>query len=145
MWGISSQKEPFPRSEFTLALSLDKADAGRSPNHAVRDHAGSAQVDFEVDRPSPADSPPGDLLITMVKEMGILYKKEFWKMKKVKLFRLSHWSESHENAIDCEIARDCVNRANEDIFMYRNFRQEAHSYPQADLWSAPHSDHDGTH
>ena len=50
-----------------LALSLDIPDAGRSPN-AVRDHIGSAQVDFEVDRPSPADSPPGDLFITMVKE-----------------------------------------------------------------------------
>ena len=56
--------------------SLDIPDAGRSPN-AVRDHAGSAQVDFEVDRPSPADSPSGDLLITMVQETVILYKKEF--------------------------------------------------------------------
>ena len=27
----------------------------------------------------------------------------------------------------------------------RNFRQEAHSYPQADICSAPHSDHDDTH
>ena len=71
--------EPFPRSEFTLALSLDIPDAGRSPSHAVRDHAGSAQVDFEVDRPSPADSPPGDLLITMVKETVNLYKKSFKK------------------------------------------------------------------
>ena len=33
-----------------LALSLDIPDAGRSPNHAVRDHAGSAQLDFGVDR-----------------------------------------------------------------------------------------------
>ena len=30
----------------------------------------------------PADSPPGDLLITMVKETVILYKKELRKMKK---------------------------------------------------------------
>ena len=65
--------------------------------------------------------------------------------KKVKLFCLSHWSESDENAIDCEIARDCVNRANKVINMYKNFRQEAHSYPQADIWSAPQSDHDDTH
>ena len=47
-------------------------------------------MDFEVDRPPPADSPPGDLLITMVKETGIIYKKSFEKMKKVKLVRISH-------------------------------------------------------
>ena len=61
---------------------LNILDAGRSPN-AVRDHAGTTQVDFEVDRPSPADSPTGDLLITMVKETVIVYKKAFRKMKKV--------------------------------------------------------------
>ena len=33
-------------------LYLDILDAGRSPN-AVRDHAGTTQVDFEVDRPAP--------------------------------------------------------------------------------------------
>ena len=33
-----SQKEPFRRSEFTLVLSLDIPDAGRSPN-PVRGHA----------------------------------------------------------------------------------------------------------
>ena len=82
---ISSQKEPFPRSEFTLALNLDMLDAGRSPN-TVRDHAGTAQVDFEVDCLPPADSPPGDLLITMVKETVILYIKEFRKMKKCETF-----------------------------------------------------------
>ena len=52
-------------------------------------------MDFEVDCPSPVDSPPGDLLITMVKETVILYKKEFRKMKKS---RISHCSESDENA-----------------------------------------------
>ena len=60
---------------------LDIMDAGQSPN-AVSVHAGTTQVDFKVDRPPPADSPPGDLLITMVKETVILYKKEFRKMKK---------------------------------------------------------------
>ena len=29
---ISTQKEPFPRSEFTAALNLDALDAGQSPN-----------------------------------------------------------------------------------------------------------------
>ena len=53
--------------------------------------ARTTQVDFEVDRLPPADSPPGDLLITMVKETIILYKKEFRNMKKkVKLVRISH-------------------------------------------------------
>ena len=82
------------RSEFTLALNLGILDAGQSPN-AVSIHAGTSQVDFEVDRPPPAACPPGDLLITMVKKTVILYKKEFRKMKKS---RISHWSESDENA-----------------------------------------------
>ena len=84
------------RSEFTLALNLDLLDARQSPN-AVSVHAGvrTSQVDFEVDRSPPAACPPGDLFITMVKETVILYKKEFRKMKKS---RISHWSESDENA-----------------------------------------------
>ena len=67
-------------------LYLDILDADRSPN-AVRFHVGTTQVYFEVDRPPPANSPPGDLLITMVKETVILYKKKFRKMKKS---RISH-------------------------------------------------------
>ena len=55
-------------------LYLDILNADRSPN-AVRVHAGTSQVDFEVDCPPPAACPPGDLLITMVKETVILYKK----------------------------------------------------------------------
>ena len=53
-------------------LYLDILDADRSPN-AVRVHARTTQVDFEVERLPPADSRPGDLLITMVKETVILY------------------------------------------------------------------------
>ena len=41
----------------------------------VRVHDGTTQVDFEVDRPPPAGSPPGDLLITMVKETVMIYKE----------------------------------------------------------------------
>ena len=44
----------------------------------------TAQVDFEVDCPPPADSPPGDLLITMVKETVI--KIEFGKNEKSESF-----------------------------------------------------------
>ena len=39
-------------------------------------------MDFEVDRPPPANSSPGDLLITMVKETVVLYEKEFSKNEK---------------------------------------------------------------
>ena len=56
-------------------------DADRSPN-AIIVHTGTSQVDFEVDCPPPANSPPGDLFITMVKETVTLYQKEFRKMKK---------------------------------------------------------------
>ena len=66
-----------------MALSLDIPDAGRSPN-AVRHHAGSAQVDFVVDRPSLPGSPPRDLLITIVKETVILCKKRVLKNKESK-------------------------------------------------------------
>ena len=61
-------------------LYLDILDADRSPN-AVRFHVGTTQVDFGVDRPPPANSPPADLLIT--KGNGdFVQKKEFRKMKK---------------------------------------------------------------
>ena len=50
-------------------------------------HLGTSQVDFQVDRPPPANSPPGDLLITMVKEAVILYKKSVSKNEKS---RISH-------------------------------------------------------
>ena len=53
--------------------------------------------------------PPGDLLITMVKETVILYKKEVRKMKKVVSF-LDVKAMKTRN--DCEIACDCVKRAN---------------------------------
>ena len=45
-------------------LYLDMLDVDRSPN-AVSVHAGTSQVDFEVDCPPPVACPPGDLLITM--------------------------------------------------------------------------------
>ena len=70
-------------------------------------HVRSTQVVFEVDHQPPADSPPGDQLITMVKETV----KSFEKMKKVKLARISHRSDSDEKAFDSELACDCVKRA----------------------------------
>ena len=73
---------------FGINIYLASLDADRSPN-AVSVRAGTSQVDFEV------DCPPRDLLITMVKETVILYKKESRKMKKS---RISRWSERDENA-----------------------------------------------
>ena len=65
-------------------------------------------MDFEVDLEPPADSPPGGLLITMVKQTV----KKVSNMEKVKLVRISQSSDSDENAIDLEIACDCVKGAN---------------------------------
>ena len=62
-------------------LYLDILDADRSLM-AVRFHVGTTQVDFEVDRPPPAACPPGDLLISMVKETVILSKKIVSKNEK---------------------------------------------------------------
>ena len=45
----------------------------------VRVHAETTQVDFELERLPPADSPPGDLLITVVKETVLIYKRSFEK------------------------------------------------------------------
>ena len=64
-------------------LYLDMLDDDQSPN-AVSVPAGTSQVDLEVDCPPPPPHlqlacPPGDLLITMVKETVILYKKSFEK------------------------------------------------------------------
>ena len=59
------------RVHAAAGLYLDILDADRSPN-AVSVHAGTSQVNFEVDRPPPAACPPGDLLITMVKETVLL-------------------------------------------------------------------------
>ena len=79
------------RVRVQAGLYLDMLDADRSPN-AVSVHAGTSQVDFQVDRPPAA--PPGHFLITMVKEAVFCTKNEFRKMKKSSI---SHWSESDEN------------------------------------------------
>ena len=101
-------KGVFSEVRVQASLYMDMLDVDRSPN-AVNLHAGNSQVDFEVDCPLPTACPPGDLLITTVKETVILYKKEFRKMKKS---RISHLSEEMKTRNDCEIACDCVKRAN---------------------------------
>ena len=53
-------------------LYLDILDANRSPNAVSAFHAGTSQVELEVDCPPPAACTPGDLSITIVKETVIL-------------------------------------------------------------------------
>ena len=65
--------------------------------------------------------------------------------KKVKLVRISHWADSDENAIDFEIACDCVKRANVIVGRKEIFARTHTCYPQADICSAPYNDHDDTH
>ena len=47
--------------------------------------------------------------------------------KEVELVRIYHWSDNDENAIDFEIACDCVKRANVVPRPERKFHQDAHS------------------
>ena len=78
-----------PEVRVHAGANLDILDAGQSPN-AVSVHAGTSKVDFKVDRPPPAACPPGDLLITMVKEKVILFRKEFRKMNDLKVMKTRH-------------------------------------------------------
>ena len=68
-------------------------------------HPGTSQVDFQLDRPPPANSPPGDLLITMVKEAVILYKKSVSKNENKVVSFIDLKVMKTRN--DCEIACDC--------------------------------------
>ena len=118
-------------------LHLDMLDAARSPN---MQSAFLPELHRRISKLTARHvhaCPPGDLLITMVKETVILYKKEFRKMKKS---RIPHWSERDDNA---KWLRGCLwlcqacKRGFPCRPMWRNLRQEAHSYPQADICSAP--------
>ena len=48
-------------------------------------------------------------------------------MTKVKLVRISHWSDSDENAVDCEIACDCVKRGNVVVGLRKKFFARTHT------------------
>ena len=138
-----SQKESFPGSEFkpasiwTCWMQIDRQmqSAFMPELHRWISKLTARHL----------QGPPGDLLITMVKETVILYQKEFRNMKKS---RISHWSERDENA---KWLRDCLwlcqacKRGFTCRPMQRNLRQEAHSYPQADICSAHPLCHDDTH
>ena len=110
----------------------------------VRVHSGTTQADFEVDRPPPTDSPPGGLLITMMKETVILYKRVPKKMKKRNLFI---------SLIDLMVMKTqltarlplTVKRANVVVGLRKEIFARTHSYPQAYICSAPYCDHDDSH
>ena len=92
--------------------------------------------------------PPGDLLITMVKETVILYKKSYEKSKKVVSF-LDLKEMKTRN--DCEIACDWVRRENvvlhvglcEEIFARKH--TATHKPTSAQPLSSPHSDQRDIH
>ena len=83
-------------------LHLDMLDADRSPNMQSALLPELHRWISKLTARHLHACPLGDLLITMVKETVILYKKEFRKMKKS---RISPWSERDENA---KWLRDCL-------------------------------------
>ena len=83
-------------------LHLDMLDADRSPNMQSAFLPELHRWISKLIARHLHACPPGDLLITMVKEMVIFYKKEFRKMKKSRIFP---WSERDESAI---WLRDCL-------------------------------------
>ena len=66
-------------------LYLDMLDAHRSPNMQSAFLSELHRWISKLTARHLHACPPGDLLITMVKETVILYKKEFRKMKKTRL------------------------------------------------------------
>ena len=102
-----SQKESFPGSEFkpasiwTCWMLIDRQMQSAFMPEL---HRWSSKLTARH-----LQGPSGDLLITMVKETVILYKKEFRKMEKS---CISHWSERDENAKWLRDCLCCVKRAN---------------------------------
>ena len=69
-----------------VGLHLDMLDADRSPNMQSAFLPELHRWISKLIARHLQACPPGDLLITMVKEMVIFYKKEFRKMKKSRIF-----------------------------------------------------------
>ena len=124
-------------------LHLDMLDADRSPNMQSAFLPELHRWISKLTARRLHACPPGDLLITMVKETVILYKKEFRKMKKS---RISPWSERDENA---KWLRDCLWLCQackcglhvglcEEIFARKH--TATHKPTSAQPLSAPHSD-----
>ena len=130
-------------------LHLDMLDADRSPNMQSAFLPELHRWISKLTARHLHACPPGDLLITMVKETVILYKKEIRKMKKSRVSLLDVKEMKTRN--DCEIASDCVKRANvvlhvglcEEIFARKH--TATHKPTSAQPLSAPHSDQPDTH
>ena len=129
-------------------LHLDMLDADRSPNMQSAFLPELHRWISKLIAGHLHACPAGDLLITMVKETVILYKKSFEKWKKVvSLLDLKEMKARN----DCEIACDCVKRANvvlhvglcKEIFATKH--TATHKPTSAQPLSAPHSDQRDTH
>ena len=91
-------------------LNLDMLDADRSPNMQSAFLPELHRWISKLTARHLHACPPGELLITMVKETVILYKKEIRKVKESRVSLLDVKEMKTRN--DCEIACDCVKRAN---------------------------------
>ena len=78
-------KGTISRVRVQAGLYLDMLDADRSPNMQSAFLPELHRWISKLTARHLHACPPGDLLITMVKETVILYKKEFRKMKKTRI------------------------------------------------------------
>ena len=130
-------------------LHLDMLDADRSPNMQSAFLPELHRWISNLTARHLHACPPGDLLITMVKETVILYKKEIRKMKKSRVSLLDVKEMKTRN--DCEIACDCVKHANvvlhvglcEETFSRKH--TATHKPTSAQPLSAPHGDQRDIH
>ena len=127
-------------------LHLDMLDADRSPNMQSAFLPELHRWISKLIARHLHACPPGDLLITMVKETVILYKKRVLKNEKKVVSLLDLKEMKARN--DCEIACDCVKRANvvlhvrlcKEIFARKHTATHKPTSAQP-----PHSDLDDTH
>ena len=130
-------------------LHLDMLDADRSPNMQSAFLPELHRWISKLTARHLHACPPGDLLITMVKETVILYKKEIRKMKKSRVSLLDVKEMKTRN--DCEVACDCVKRANVVLhvglceYIFARKHTATHKPTSAQPLSAPHSDQRDTH
>ena len=138
-----SQKESFPGSEFkpasiwTCWMLIDRQMQSAFMPELHRWISKLAARHLQ--------GPPGDLLITMVKETVILYQKSFEKWKKVVSLIDSKEMKTQN---DCEIVTDCVKHANVDLHvdLCKEIFARKHTATHKPTSAQPtHMCHDDTH